>query len=271
MIYVRFPGFRERAFTMSYDDGVLQDERLVALMAERAVKGTFNLNSGMIGNRANRLTAGKIKELYVPNGMEVAVHGLMHSQINCMSVPEMIREISEDRKNLEELTGTIVRGMAYAYGGFSEAVISAAEACGIVYARTIDSTHGFRLPTRPMTLNPTCHHNDAALFDLWEAFMREPTAKNRTARLFYLWGHSYEFDGKNNWDLIERFLDTAAFREEIWYATNIELCDYLAAFRQLHISYNGKMIFNPTAYKICFRCSDTGENYEISPGETVIL
>ena len=46
---IRFPEGKTKAFTMSYDDGVVQDKRLIALMRSHGVKGTFNLNSGTFG------------------------------------------------------------------------------------------------------------------------------------------------------------------------------------------------------------------------------
>lgn len=37
-----------KAFTMSYDDGVFQDRRLVHPMNKYGIEATFNLNSAMI-------------------------------------------------------------------------------------------------------------------------------------------------------------------------------------------------------------------------------
>ena len=45
-----FPGGKQKAFTMSYDDGVTQDERLIAYMNQYGIKGTFNLNAGLMGD-----------------------------------------------------------------------------------------------------------------------------------------------------------------------------------------------------------------------------
>ena len=61
-------------------------------------------------------------------------------------------------------------------------------------ARTIKSTQNFDLPSDPLELNPTCHHNDEKLFELAEKFVKMPPFK---ASLFYVWGHGYEFDKAN--------------------------------------------------------------------------
>ena len=47
MRWMRFPGFKGKALTLSYDDGVVQDIRLVEIMKKYGIKGTFNLNSGI--------------------------------------------------------------------------------------------------------------------------------------------------------------------------------------------------------------------------------
>ena len=46
-IFMRFPGGKTRALTLSYDDGVEQDIRLIEIMKKNGLKGTFNVNSGL--------------------------------------------------------------------------------------------------------------------------------------------------------------------------------------------------------------------------------
>ena len=58
----------------------------------------------------------------------------------------------------------------------------------------------------------------------------------RQPRLFYLWGHSYEFTRDNNWDLIEEFCELTGGREDIWYATNIEIIDYMDVLNRLQFN-----------------------------------
>ncbi len=58
-------------------------------------------------------------------------------------------------------------------------------------------------------------------------------------RLFYLMGHSWKFTADNNWDLIKKFGEKVAALEDIWHATNIEICDYVKAYENLMFSTNG--------------------------------
>ena len=46
-----FPGGKSRAFTLSYDDGVVQDRRLAEIFRKRGLKCTFNIGSGLFGHK----------------------------------------------------------------------------------------------------------------------------------------------------------------------------------------------------------------------------
>ena len=72
--YLRFPGFRRRALTLSYDDGVRQDKRLISIMKKHGIKGTFNINSGLFSAERSevekgRMTVEEAYELYADSGM----------------------------------------------------------------------------------------------------------------------------------------------------------------------------------------------------------
>ncbi len=43
---MRFPEGRERELTLSYDDTVHQDKKLIEMMNRHGIKGTFNVNTG---------------------------------------------------------------------------------------------------------------------------------------------------------------------------------------------------------------------------------
>ena len=267
-IHMRFPGGKNKALTLSYDDGVEQDVRLMDIMKKNGLKGTFNINSGEYPEEGTvfedgwihrRLTKKAAKELYAGSGMEVAVHGLTHPFLE--QLPENIctYEILQDRINLEEEYGCIVRGMAYPFGTYSDEVVECAKMCGIVYARTVQETERFEIPDDWMRLKSTCHHNNPKLMELSREFVGEHSKYGKAEdiclgapKLFYLWGHSYEFEANDNWNVIEEFADYIGGREDIWYATNIEIYDYIVAYNQLIFSTEATKVYNPTAYDIYF-------------------
>lgn len=253
-----FPGGKKKALTFSYDDAVTQDAQLVRLMNRYGMKGTFNINTGLLGTEKtytrdgktvsqNRLEREAIHAVYT--GHELAVHGLTHLDLALAGNAAAAYEIMADRKNLEDLTHTPVRGMAYPFGTWNEALVNLLRSCGTAYSRTTKSTGAFTIPEEFLTWNPTCHHADEQLFVLAERFF-EPEQKYSGPRLFYVWGHSYEFDLREDWERMELFLEQMSGREEIWYASNIEICDYVKASRHLQYSADGRYIHNPTALDI---------------------
>ena len=90
------------------------------------------------------------------------------------------------------------------------------------------------------------------------------------------WGHSYEFEANDNWQVIEDFCEKMGGHEDIWYATNIEIYDYIDAYGQLRWSADGKIVHNPTAITLWGvldgnKRTGAGKIIEIAPGETVEL
>jgi peptidoglycan/xylan/chitin deacetylase (PgdA/CDA1 family) len=270
-IFLRFPGGKAKALTLSYDDGVEQDIRLINIMNQYGLKGTFNINSGAyaaegtvypVGQIHRRMTKNQVTETYLNSGHEVAVHSLTHPFLEQLPVHMAVNEIIKDRENLETQFGTIVRGMAYPYGTYSDSVVQALKSCDIAYARTVISTNDFRIPTDWLRLTATCHHKSPELERLAKKFAED---KPQAPYLFYLWGHSYEFEADNNWKVIEDFSKYIGNREDIWYATNIEIYDYIDAYKRLLFSVDGKRVKNSSNIKIWFQCEN--KLIKIEPGE----
>ena len=145
---MRYPGGGSKALTFSYDDRVDQDIRLIEILNKYNMKGTFNINSGMIAPEGTtypedqiyggRMTETTCKEVY--KNHEVAVHAVNHPYLESIPISDCVYEVYQDRINLEKLTGGIVRGMAYPYGTTSDSVVEVLRGCGIAYARTVYDT-----------------------------------------------------------------------------------------------------------------------------------
>ncbi len=270
-----FPEGKIKALTLSYDDGVVFDRRLIEIMKAHGLKGTFNINSGRFsdGTNSRKLTAKEAFELYTDSGMEVALHGVEHLHLAELSDERKVYEIMQDKINLEKIFGTLVRGMAYAYGNFDDACIEVLKRCGIEYGRIGKFTESFDIPKNFLALTPTCHHKNEKLMELARKFVDikiDPAYPWRTrAQLFYVWGHSYEFNDNDNWYIMEEFAEFIGGRDDIWYATNIEIIDYINAFRRLVFSADGSIVMNPTSTQLWFE--ERGKNYTILPGQTLVI
>ncbi len=273
--FLRFPNFKVKAVTLSYDDGVRQDKRLISIMQKYGIKGTFNINAGLFSNEPSdiekgRMTKEECVELYVNSGMEVAIHGYRHLSLGEIDPALATDDVLTDRKELESIFGKIIKGMAYANGSYSDNVCKILECCGVNYSRTVVTTENFRFPENWLKWDTTCHHDNPKLMELAKTFVERNEDGHMWRNypiLFYLWGHSYEFDTNNNWNVIEDFCEYIGNREDIWYATNGEIYSYVKAFDSLEFSADGNTVHNPsgqTVY-ICY----FNKNVAIQPNEIV--
>lgn len=266
-IYSCFPGGKHKALTMSYDDGREEDRRLVALFNKYGIKGTFNLNYGIDWDSRPgepRVPTVEYKELY--KGHEIASHTYTHPTIERCPLEQVAEQVLEDRKGLEAITGYPVRGLAYPNGSYSEEIEKLLPALGIRYARKVGSSDNFAMPRNLMEWKATCHHNHN-LLELGKQFVE--LSKTQYLYLMYVWGHSYEFTNKNNWELIEEFCELVGGRDDIWYATNIEIVDYMEVRNRLQFAADCSFVYNPSVASAWLNVD--GKIVEIPGGQNIKL
>ncbi|MDP4117944.1 MAG: polysaccharide deacetylase family protein [Bacillota bacterium] len=267
MVMIGFNVYKEGKkciVTFSYDDGRVYDKKLIDIFNKYGIKGTFHLNSGALKG-PNSVHADEVKNVY--KGHEVSCHTVTHPSIAEIASQIAIKEVIDDRKNLEQLCGYPVRGMSYPNGSVSEDVINIIKYCGIVYSRTIVNG-GFHIPQNFLNWNPTCHHRDALkMIEQFKRYVVEPEWQHG---LLYIWGHSYELERNepnNSWEYIEEVCREIAQDNRIWYATNIEIYDYITAQRSLIMSVDESIITNPTMTDVWIR--KDGETVKVAAGQTL--
>ena len=222
-----------KAITFSYDDATLQDKRLIEILNRYHLKATFNVNSGLLGTKKKLEREGKmidwtkfqeteIAKIY--QGHEVAAHTLIHKSLPLLSDEDVVMHVEEDRKKLSELVGYEVVGMAYPGGGVNHddrVVELIKKHTGIQYARTVKTTDSFDSQEDLYRFNPTAFHGDfEKLYELGELFLK---AKPEKPMLFYIWGHSFEFDIHDTWNEFEKFCQYISGHEDVFYGTNREV------------------------------------------------
>ena len=166
-------------------------------------------------------------------------------------------------------------GITKMYNGANyEAIKQYLKELDIVYSRTLGGDNNrFALPEDWLAWMPTAHHNNPALMGWLEEFLNfDYTAKgiycaNRGPRLCYIWGHSYEFERNQNWELAEQICEKVAGKEDVWYATNMEIYEYVTAYQSLVYSADGSRIYNPTLKTIWMERDE--KLYSIQFGEEV--
>ena len=267
IIYHCFPGGVYKALTMSYDDGCTEDRRLVEIFNRHGIKGTFNINASWLGN-PDTVTAEEVRTLYA--GHEVATHTLTHPAAARCPLMSLAEEILEDRKKLEAVTGGLVRGHAYPFGSYNEEMARLYRSLGIAYGRITSPTYNsqgqlndplrqqapfsFAMPADPMCWLPTCHHNAPNLMELGRRLVE---SKRRVSlQLMYVWGHGYEFSRHDNWHVIEEFCATVGGKDDIWYATSIEIIDYMEVLKRLQFTCDCTKVYNPSTQSAWLEVND---------------
>ncbi len=243
--YLRFPKFKNKAVTLSYDDGCIDDRKLVGILNKYGLKCTFNIPSSILGivRGHDHVKAEEVRSLYLESGHEIALHGRNHLKLTEVDIETARADILLDKNYWERLLGDTVCGMAYAFSAFNDEIVAMLKEVGVVYARGGQETKSFDFPTDWLRMPVTCHHGAKDLPVLIEKFL-SPFDDKEEARLFYMYGHSYEFGDDNTWHIIEEFGKQLGNRDDIWYATNMEIYEYVQAYQRLKI-FKGE-IYNPS-------------------------
>lgn len=221
---------KRKAVTFSFDDGIMQDKRLVDIFNKYGLKGTFNLNSGMmyhecVWNKSGvdviRLNHDECLELFC--NMEAAVHTLTHPDLLSENGYMRQRQIAGDKANLERLFGKKIYGMAYpGGGGTSDELIELIKEFDIKYARLPydikyeDVT--FDIPEDLYRIVGIKCSNER-ISDIVDDFLN---LNRESPALLYIWGHSYEFDINKSWDEFEKICRKLSDKNDIFYGTNHE-------------------------------------------------
>lgn len=274
-IEMLFPQGKSKALILSFDDGNIADKHLVKLMNDYGLVGTFHLNSNKLGTK-DYLTKEEIKNLY--KGHEVSGHTANHPGLTSLSKIDVIYEVLDDRKELERLVGYPVRGMSYPFGNTNDFVIETITGLGIEYARTVGDTYNFSNPTDFLKWQPTIHlfgktnyiPNDTANDRRELAQFCQLTTdflKSNSLALFYVWGHSWEYEGPGNkWSEVEKFFKMISKNPDIFYTTQIGLVDYINAFKNLKFSVDKTMVTNLSSINVFIKID--GKVLSIEAGST---
>ena len=224
-----------KALTFSYDDGVTQDARLIEMLNKYGLKGTFNLNSCYLGGKGqlvregvtvghNKVAREDVRSIYA--GHEIAAHTLKHPFLPSIEdEAEIIRQVEEDRLALSEIAGYEVVGFAYPGGGINHNKRVAdiiRQNTGVKYCRTTDSTRNFEVQTDLFEFDPTVYHHVEMdeMFRLGEQFLAMKTDR---PQIFYVWGHAYELDIRDEWGRFEEFCKMMSGADDIFYGTNAQV------------------------------------------------
>lgn len=269
MIRKLYPGGKTKAFNISYDDGVVQDVRFVELLNRYGLKGTFNLNFGLMKQRfewthecgmtVKRLPEWEVVELY--RGHEVASHSYSHPYFDSASETEILKELGADKFFLERLFGREVQGYATPFYYYSDLMAQCVRNCGFAYARISEESNDYSVPRDFYRWRGSKFHWSEDL----EAFVEGFLSTEEELALCQLVGHSYDLDVYSMWDRMEAILKSVSQCPDVWAATHMELVRYLRRMDQAVITHGS--IRNESDGILWF-CVN-GKTISLGPGEAI--
>lgn len=271
MIRKCYPGGKVKAFNVSYDDGVIQDIRFVELLNRYGLKGTFNLNYGLLrsgftwqhecGMTVRRIPEAEINRVY--EGHEIASHSFTHPYFDSMSEMEILKELGADKFFLERLTGREVAGYATPFYYYSHLMADCVRHCGFEYARISEESNDYSVPEDFYRWRGSKFHWDEDLEDFVRGFLET----RQELAVCQLVGHSYDLDVVNLWETMERICRWISDSGEVWAATHLEIVRYLKAMNRVRIS--DREINNESSAELWFAVND--QIISIMPGEKITL
>lgn len=220
----------KKYFTLSFDDGTYEDEKMIVLLKKYGIKASFCINTGLMDGNNVIEVAGKWRRMNfeyagenkVYEGFDVISHGFKHKELTFLGESEIVSEIKQDAENIAKLTGKSPVGFAYPggtayYNGYiTDVMLSSTD---IRFARDTDDTFSFYLPENFMAWKPTCSLLDDKLFSLAERFINTEATEDM---LFYGWDHPWAITAYNAWDKVERLFKMLSEHNDIVFVSNTE-------------------------------------------------
>ena len=181
-----------------WDDGDVDDIRLVEILRKHGARATFNITPG--GWKSTRRLAHRFKGEYpvyrlmleempqVYAGFCIGGHTMTHPNLDDIDAGWALTELVECKRYIEKHFGQTTCGMAYPCGAYDAAVKDLVHQAGYLYARTTKYVDLRLNLDDPMALHTQCHFLAP---NFWEKF----AAAKAVDADFYFWGHTFELMG----------------------------------------------------------------------------
>jgi peptidoglycan/xylan/chitin deacetylase (PgdA/CDA1 family) len=124
----------EKPIVLTFDDGYRDFYTDVyPILKKYHVKATAYIISGFLGY-PNNMDAGQIRQIADDGLVEIGAHTVNHAWLKGMDEKELVYEVDQCKKTLEDLTGKPVVSFAYPYGAFDVPAIQTLAAAGFTSA-----------------------------------------------------------------------------------------------------------------------------------------
>lgn len=222
--------------TTSWDDGYIQDLRLVDLLDQYGIKGTFYVCPHA---QHNQKLLSKNNIHTISQHHEIGAHTLRHPHLTTIGDSEAKKEIEESKLWIEKIADKECSMFCYPYGDWNHEIALLVEQAGFRGARTTEVLQfNIKAPfSIPTTLQVSPFPKRKIYSRWWHPLdpygplrvqfrrlhaMKIPVSAmtswsnlaiatfnyglQTNKPIFHLWGHSYEIEKYDMWEELEIFL-----------------------------------------------------------------
>lgn len=259
MITRCYPNGKKKAFVLTYDDGVLQDVRLVLLLNKYGLRGTFNLNSLLMEREFvwHHEKIGPVKRLpnaiaaHLYEGHEVASHSCTHPDLTYMSREGILYELGHDKYLLEQLVKQPVLGFGVPFDYYDGIAVDCVRELDFVYGRGSEETRSYAPIWDPYRQQAGMFHLSEGLEEFVDGFLR---TDEELANCIIV-GHSYDLDAEDLWETVEGIFARVSAAEDVLSMTHLELVEYQQAMLKAEIV--GDTVYNHSNLPLWFDINGT--------------
>lgn len=221
-------------FVSSWDDGHPLDRRVADLHASRGLTATFYVP--LRNGEGRPVMVNTDMRAICAAGFEIGSHTADHIYLDALTESQAFEQIYAGKQGLTDILGKEVTGFCYPGGRQPAFVKPLLERVGITHARTVEnlrtdqSYDRYSVPTtrqfyphrwQVLLRNAVRYPHELATkmamigaavrFGVGLGTLSDLVARSAgTAKIFHLWGHSWEVDRLGAWQALEKLLDTAS-------------------------------------------------------------
>ena len=209
----------------SWDDGHPLDMRIATLLSKYRLAGTFYVP---IRNSEGYPVLSPLELRQLASEFEIGGHSLDHLRLTKLSRNEIVRQVADGKRELEQLTGGPVAGFCYPGGKLNHCVSGIVRSAGFEYARTTENFRCdmagsefclpttiqlYRHPKSTLFRNFALKGNWMSRYPTFFIAQREDSLVARISAIsehvahnngiLHVWGHSWEIDKHGLWTDLE--------------------------------------------------------------------
>jgi peptidoglycan/xylan/chitin deacetylase (PgdA/CDA1 family) len=131
--------------SLTFDDGQASQYAVASRLQARGMRGTFYINSAMVGTGAYYMTWTQIRDIYKA-GHEIGGHTLHHTNLTTVSISQATTEVCDDRSALIARGFGPVTAFAYPEAAVDSTAESIVKSCGYTSGRPVGNLYSSTCP-----------------------------------------------------------------------------------------------------------------------------